>query len=111
MDRPRKVPSFYSGEKFNINKNPEAIISKEDYSLISSQIEGFSEPSSETVDYLKSDYDTLVRGHSLFKLIGMILHRKDRRIKYNDYALYEICYKLCKSRRIKLLQNKIKHSL
>ncbi|MCI7429470.1 MAG: hypothetical protein MSS84_01080 [Bacteroidales bacterium] len=98
---------YHNGEKYNLRKKPESIIDKE-YKLNSSLLENFFEPSKEIVDYFKNQYDLLLRGHSLFKLVGMVLHRKKRDPKYSESALYELCYKFCQSQSIKEMQEKIK---
>ena len=96
---------------YDFHKKPEAIINNKDFSLRESLLSDFHEPSSDTIQYLKNDYDLLLRGHSLFKLVRMILHRKNRNIKYEEKELYEICYKFCKSKCVLNLQRKIKKSL
>lgn len=106
-----ELEKFQKGQDYNFREKPEAIINHKDYSLQVSLLNGFTEPLLETVKYLKSDYDLLLRGHSLFKLVGMVLHRKNRKIKYSEESLYEICYKFCKSKCIKSLKNKIETSL
>lgn len=106
-----ELEKFRRGEVFSFQEKPEAIIDHTDYSLRLTSLTDFKEPSSTTISYLKSDYDVLIRGHSLFKLVGMILHRKNRDPKYPEKALYEMCYKFCKSHSIILLQDKIKKKL
>lgn len=106
-----ELEKFLKGQEVNFQKKPEAIINYLDYSLQVSLLKNYTEPSEKTIIYLKSNYDLLLRGHSLFKLVGMILRRRDRKIQYSEDALYEICYKLCKSQCIESLQNKIKKIL
>jgi hypothetical protein len=106
-----ELEKMRNGQDYNFREKPEAIINHKDFSLKVTQLSDFIEPSSKTVEYLKQDYDLLLRGHSLFKLVRMILHRKNRKIQYEEKALYEICYKLCKSRYILSLQRRIKKSL
>lgn len=106
-----ELEKFRRAERCNFHEKPEAIISHEDYSLLVHQLTTFNEPSEDTIKYLKSDYDILLRGHSLFKLVGMVLRRKDRDPKYSESALYEICYKFCKSESIKKLQVEIERRI
>lgn len=106
-----ELEKFRKGQECDFRKKPEAIIDHNDYSLLVSLLDGYTEPLPETISYLKSDYDILLRGHSLFKLVGMILHRRDREIKYPEKAIYEMCYKLCKSQCIESLQKRIITSL
>lgn len=106
-----ELEKFQKGQEYNFREKPEAIISHKDYSLRVSLLKNFTEPSKKTISYLKSDYDLLLRGHSLFKLVGMILRRRNRKIQYRDDALYEICYKLCRSQCVESLQNTIKTTL
>lgn len=96
-----------AGKQYNFRKKPEAIIDKK-YMLNTSLLDDFTEPSSNSVDYFKNQYDLLLRGHSLFKLVSMVLHRKNRDPKYSESAIYELCYKFCKSQSIIELQEKIK---
>lgn len=106
-----ELEKMRNGQEYNFREKPEAIINHKDYSLRVTQLSDFIEPSSKTIGYLKQDYDLLLRGHSLFKLVRMILHRKKRDIQYEEKALYEICYKLCKSKCILNLQRRIKKTL
>lgn len=106
-----ELEKFRRGECFDFQEKPEAIINHTDYSLQLSLLTDYKEPSSATISYLKTDYDILIRGHSLFKLVGMILHRKNREPKYSEKALYEMCYKFCKSHSIILLQELVKKKL
>ena len=106
-----ELEKFVNGEEFCFRKKPEAIIDHKDFSLKLALIPNFRTPTQDTIKYLKHDYDMLIRGHSLFKLVGMILHRKEREIKHSETAIYEMCYKFCKSDCIVHLQEKIKKSL
>jgi hypothetical protein len=98
---------FSNGSQYNFRKKPEAIIDKKNR-LNTSLLDGFNEPPRNSVDYLKDQYDLLLRGHSLFKLVGMVLHRKNRDPKYSESAIYELCYKFCKSQSILEIQERIK---
>ena len=106
-----ELEKFRTGEEFCFRKKPEAIIDNKDYSLLSALIPNYKTPSHDTIEYLRGNYDMLIRGHSLFKLVGMILHRKDRYGKHSEAAIYEICYKSYKTDSIARLQEKIKESI
>lgn len=103
-----ELEKFKNNKYCNFSMKPEAILNCDDYSLKYNLLNDYSEPSNETIEYLKNDYDIMLRGHSLFKLIRMILHRPVRKIKYECLQLYEICYKFLKSDSIINMQNKIK---
>ena len=106
-----ELEKFINGEEFCLRKKPEAIINNKDYSLQTELLSNYRTPSHDTIEYLRGDYDLLIRGHSLFKLVGMILHRKGRAIPYHEMAISEMCYKLCKSDCIERLQEKIKEAI
>lgn len=101
-----ELEKFRESLKFDFKINPECILDKNDYSLKTDSLSGFKEPAKKTIDYLKNDYDLLVRGHSLFKLVRIVLGRKDREIKYSIKQLYELCYSN-KSDSIIKMQNNI----
>lgn len=105
-----ELEKFRKSQSFDFSINPETIVDKNDYSLKISELKDFKEPSNETVDYLKNNYDMLLRGHSLFSLVRIVLGRKNRKIKYCTNQIYEICYGN-KSNCIKNMQNKIKDAI
>lgn len=106
-----ELEKFSEGKVFDLRRKPEAIINHKDYSLRISQLCNYKEPSTETIEHLKSKYDLLIRGHSLFKLVGMILRRKTRKPQYEVDTIYEMCFKFCKSPNIRVLQKKIKNRI
>lgn len=105
-----ELEKFWDSKNYDFTINPECILDKKDYSLITNSLNEFKEPAKETIDYLKDNYDSLVRGHSLFSLVRIVLGRKEREIKYSTKQLYELCYSH-KSDSIVNMQNKIKSSL
>ena len=106
-----ELEKFRENRKCNFKIEPECILDKKnDYSLITNSLNEFKEPAKETIDYLKDNYDSLVRGHSLFSLVRIVLGRKDREIKYSIKQLYELCYSN-KSDSIIKMQNNIKSIL
>lgn len=68
-------------------------------------------PTKQSLLYLRSNYDLLVRGHSLFKLIAMILHRKNRDVKYSVDNIYEMCFKCYRSETIEELKSNIEKAI
>lgn len=106
-----ELEKFRSSVECDFTKKPESILNHNDYSLMITQLKDYKEPLTLTIDYLKKDYDLLLRGHSLFQLIGMILHRENRKIKYKTDTIYELCFKFCKSNSICHLQEKIKQRI
>lgn len=105
-----ELEKFFKGKKSILSKMPDSIINKSDYSLNTSLLVEYNEPSQKTVDYLKNEYDLLLRGHSLFNLVEMVMRKKGRKNKFNSQRLYEICYRL-KSNSIKNMQARIKKIL
>lgn len=103
-----ELEKFNNRMDYDFKRKPESILDHKNYLLMTDQLENFTEPSSMTIDYLKKDYDKLLRGHSLFKIVRMVLHRSQRRIKYETDNLYELCYKFCKSDSIIRMQNAIR---
>lgn len=103
-----ELEKFKNSKEFDFTKSPESILS-ENYLLDTSKLTDYKEPSQSSVEYLKKDYDLLLRGHSLFHLVRMIVGRKERAIKYSQKQLYDMCYCL-KSDSIKHMQEKIKES-
>lgn len=104
-----ELEKFKNGKKFDFTKSPENILS-ENYLLDTSKLTDYKEPSQNSVEYLRKGYDLLLRGHSLFHLVRMIVGRKERSIKYSQKQLYDMCYCL-KSDSIINIQKKIKKSL
>ena len=62
-------------------------------------------------EYIINKYDLLLRGHSLFQLLNMVLCRKARASKFNTDAVYETCYKFLESSSMNTLKQRIKDSL
>lgn len=105
-----ELEKFRESLGFDFTINPERILDKNDYSLKMDVLNDFKEPANETVNYLRSNYDLLLRGHSLFSLVRIVLGRKDRSIKWTINHLYELCYGN-KSDCIVKMQNRIKNQL
>lgn len=103
-----EIEKFKDNKEYDLKKKPEFILNHKDYSLETNLLMDFKEPSVESFNYINDNYDILLRGHSLFKLVRMILHRPKRNSKYEISNLYELCYKFCKSDSIIRMQNKIK---
>ena len=57
----------------------------------------FNEPNQETVNALTENYETLIRGKSLFALLLRFLSHRNRPIKHSKKSLLEHCYKLHKT--------------
>lgn len=105
-----ELEKFRESLGFDFTINPECILDKNDYSLKMDVLNDFKEPANETVNYLRSNYDLFLRGHSLFSLVRIVLGRKNRNIKYTINHLYELCYSN-KSDCIVKMQNRIKESI
>lgn len=71
----------------------------------------FSQPSNETIEYLKNEYDLLVRGKSLFALLLRFLCHKKREIKHKKSILFETCFKLTENSSIADITNEIEKRL
>lgn len=104
-----ELEKFKNSKDFDFTKSPESILS-ENYLLDTSKLTDYKEPSQSSVEYIRNDYDLLLRGHSLFHLVRMIVGRKERIIKYSQKHLYDMCYCL-KSNSIIKMQNRIKELL
>ncbi len=100
-----ELEKFKNSKEFDFTKSPESILSV-NHLLDTSKLTDYKEPSQSSVEYLRKDYDLLLRGHSLFHLVRMIVGRKERTIKYSQKQLYDMCYCL-KSDSIKHMQEKI----
>ena len=105
-----ELEKFRASTECNFTINPEVILDKTNYSLKTDELNDYKEPSDKTVNYLRDNYDILLRGHSLFSLVRIVLGRKDREIKYSIKQLYELCYGN-KSKSIINMQNRIKLSI
>lgn len=110
---------YYAKELDNLNENkiynfrekPEKILDKKDFELKKELYPDSPQPTDESLNHLKEKYDLLVRGHSLFKLIAMVLHRKNRDSKYSEVNIYEMCYKCYKSECINDLKSRIEKAI
>lgn len=103
-----EIEKFKDNKDYDLKRKPESILDHKDYSLKMNLLIDFKEPPTECINYINDNYDILLRGHSLFKLVRMILHRPNRNSKYEISNLYELCYKFCKSDSIIRMQNKIR---
>lgn len=105
-----ELEKFRNSSEYDFTINPEVILDKTDYTLKTDKLNNFNQPSDETIKFLKDNYDLLLRGHSLFSIVRIILGRKDRDVKYGLKQIYDLCY--CnKSDSIIIMQNKIKESI
>lgn len=74
-------------------------------------IGGYHEPSIETITKITSNYDLLLRGHSLISLLLIFLSSSGRHSKYSSQSLCECCYKLKRSIAMNVLLQKLKIGL
>lgn len=104
----REVEKYKNGEKFELKLSPQQILSN--YKL-KDEFKPSENPQQSTISYLKADYDLLLRGHSLFQLLNIVLTRRDRNSKPNMDSVYELCYKCYKSDCIDNIRKKVLSSL
>ena len=105
-----ELEKFRAATEYDFTINPEVVLDKTNYSLKTDELNDYKEPSDKTVNYLRDNYDILLRGHSLFSLVRIVLGRKDRDVKYSLKHLYDLCY--CnKSDSILKMQNRIIESI
>lgn len=100
----REVEKCRQGENFQLKLSPQQILKK--YKL-KNEYKPEIAPQESTILDLKENYDLLLRGHSLFQLLHMVLTRKERLSKPNMDSIYEFCYKSFESESIKNIKSKV----
>lgn len=97
---------------YNFSTHPNQVLS-DAHSLKEEFLEeiNFSNPSEETISYLKEEYDLLIRGKSLFALLIRFLSNKNRGVKHSKKSLIEHCYKMHRTEPINGLLDEIKERL
>lgn len=100
----REVEKFIEGEKFQLKLSPQQILER---FKLKDEYKPEKSPQESTISNLRENYDLLLRGHSLFQLLNMVLTRKERLSKPNMDSIYEICYKYNKPASIENLKKKI----
>lgn len=96
---------------YNLKEKPKKILDDKTFQLNKGVFPQPPSPSENQMTIIKKNYDLLLRGHSLFGIIEMVLNRKDRAVRHNEGGIYEICYKNYKSVYIEDLQTKIKSQI
>ncbi len=101
---------FKNGEEYKLDLSPFQILNHKDgsFKLLTNKLQSYKAPRHGTIEYLEKDYDLLIRGHSLFALLHMILSFKGRTPTYKENQIYEMCYSSYKSQAIKDLEATIK---
>ena len=85
------------------------VILDSNYELVTDKVENtFSEPTQETCNYLLDNYDLVVRGHSVFKLLQLFLSKSGRDVTHSTHSLYEMCYRMHKTKYVDRIHNIIK---
>lgn len=100
----REVEKCIEGEEFQLKLSPQQILEK---FKLKDEYKPEKSPQESTISNLRENYDLLLRGHSLFQLLNMVLTRKGRLSKPNMDSIYEICYKYNKPASIENLKKKI----
>ena len=105
-----ELEKFRNNTEYNIDLSPFKILEHKDesFKLLINKLQSYRHPNHDTIDYLRNNYDLLIRGHSLFALFLMILSFKGRIPKYGEEQIYEMCYSSYKSQAIKDLETTIK---
>ena len=94
-----EVENYKSGRAFSFRNHPQHILCEIQHTVKQDFLEqiNFIKANNKTEDYLKENYDILIRGKSLFALVTRILSHKNRQIKHSKASLLEQCYKTYKS--------------
>jgi hypothetical protein len=71
----------------------------------------FESPNNETIEYLQKEYDSLLRGKSLFALLIRFLSARNRNIKHSKNSLLEHCFKMHRSDSMNNIIEQLKEKL
>lgn len=106
-----EIDKMMAGNDFDLKGKARKILDDKTFQLNKGVFPQTPSPSENQMTIIKKNYDLLLRGHSLFGIIEMVLNRKDRAVRHNEGGIYEICYKNYKSVYIEDLQTKIKSQI
>lgn len=108
-----EIENFLGNKSFCFRNHPQHILCELQHIVKQEFLEqiNFIEPNPKTIDYLKENYDVLIRGKSLFALVTRILSHKTRQIKHSKVSLLEHCYKTQKSKMFERLLNEIDNKI
>jgi len=97
-----QVERALARQPYNLTQSPQELLDKNrGYNLKTESVkEGFNEPRKELLNRIVDDYDTLLRGHSLFQLLNLFMSASGRTARHNVQGLCEICYRSHRSERI-----------
>lgn len=92
---------------YDFGQSPHVILDSK-YELVTDKVEyNFIEPVQETYEFLLENYDLVVRGHSIFSLLQLFLSNSKRDVKYSTISLYELCYRIYRTKYIDRIQNEV----
>lgn len=94
-----EIQNFLENKDFCFRKHPQSIICElqnEVKEVFLKEID-FIEAKAEIQENLRSNYDVLIRGKSLFALLTRILSKRGRAIKHSKMTLLEHCYRTHRS--------------
>ena len=103
-----QLENFRNRRLFQFEHHPKNILGK-DYSLNLEAIKQYkyTEPTTETIDYLTADYDLLIRGKTLLDLLIIFLSHPKRLVKHSRSSLLEYGCKLMTNNALAQLLQKI----
>lgn len=102
-----QLENLKGNRPYNFRLSPFVILDS-NYELVTDKVEyTFTEPTQETCYYLLNNYDMVVRGHSVFQLLQRFLSKSGRDVTHSTRSLYELCYRMYKTKHVNRIQNTI----
>ena len=104
-----EVENFMNDKEFCFRNHPQHLLCEVQHTIKQDFLEkiNFIKADEKTEQYLKENYDILIRGKSLFAIVTRILSNKKRQIKHSKASLLEHCYRTHRSIMFEKLLTKI----
>ena len=102
-----EVEKYTAGESYELKRSPQQVLDLSAF-CVKQEFKPDIQPNCQTVNNLLSNYDLLVRGHSLFQLVSLVVGRKGRLSHPNLDSIYEMVYKVFSSQCIQKMKLAIK---
>lgn len=109
-----EVEKFLNGEEdFSLRTHPQQVLCEINHSIKEEFLQtiNFSEPAEAIFDEVKTNYDVMLRGKTLFALLTRIVSKKGREVKHSKATLLEHCYRTHRSQKFIELLNKINQKI
>ncbi|PDS22184.1 DUF4435 domain-containing protein [Flavobacterium branchiophilum] len=109
-----EVEKMLSGSKdFTLRNHPQHIICEIQHIVKQEYLDSinFKSASTEIIQNIKTNYDVMIRGKSLFALLTRIVSNKNREIKHSKPSLLEHCYRTHRSEKFNELLVKINQKI